>query len=187
MKINKDVISGLNPCEDRLNNYLKFYGDKTFTKAQFMGLKNITHDDKLWVALRLMNRKQIILATADIAESVLHLFEYKYPNDKRPREAIELAKKGKIFHAYASAPAAYAAYVAARSAAIYTSAPAAYAAADAAYAAYAAAYAAYAAAYAAADAAASAAADAAAASAKAKVESRDQEKLIRKIILNYWK
>ena len=79
------------------------------------------------------------------AELVLPIYEKKYPEDKRPRQAIEAAKKciidpspeNKNAAATAHAYAAVAAYAAA-------AADAAYAAADAAYAAHV--YAAYAAA-----------------------------------------
>jgi hypothetical protein len=92
-------------------------------------------------------RQQVVLAACACAETVLPIFENKYPDDKRPRNAIEAARKwacGKIdekelHYAYAAADAAAYAYAADAYAAAY-----AYAA-DAAYAAYAA----YAAAYAA--------------------------------------
>ena len=86
-------------------------------------------------------RKTAIFA----AESVLHIFETKYPDDKRPRKAIEAAK------AYVTGDINREELREACRAA-YAAADAAYAAADAAYAAYAAA-----AAYAADDAAADAA------------------------------
>ena len=92
MKINLKVIKELNPCSDRYNNYIKFYRDKKLTFCQFMGLKNITHQDKLWVAFRLMTKNNIRQAAADIAESTLHIYESKYPNDNRPRMAIEAAR-----------------------------------------------------------------------------------------------
>ena len=80
------------------------------------------------------------------AESVLHVFERKYPDDKRPRQTIEAARAwlegtGTADAAYAAARAAYAADAA-------NAANAAYAAAYAADAANAAARAANAAAYA---------------------------------------
>ncbi len=179
MIINKEVIGGLNPCKDRFDNFVKFYGDKDFTVAKFMGLKNITQEDKLWVVFRLMPKDSIRLAAADIAESVLHIFENKYPNDCRPRKAIEAARCGNKVTADAAAAAAYAA--------------AATAAARAAAYADAAAAAAYAAAATAADAAAAdadaAAADAARAAATAAATAADarstQEKLIRKICMKY--
>ena len=89
------------------------------------------------------------------AESVLHIFEKEFPDDKRPRQAIEAARKWWREPSEANRLAAYAAYAAA---------DAAYAATNAAYAAYAATNAACAAyAYAARDAAAYAAAAASAA------------------------
>jgi hypothetical protein len=112
------------------------------------------------------------------AEQVLGIFEGKHPDDKRPRQAIEAARR------YLETPcdAADAAYAA------YAADAAAYAAdaADAAYAAYAAADAAYAAAYAA-GAAAYAAARAARAAARAAGEGGeggDQEwaKMLRSIL-----
>jgi hypothetical protein len=176
IKINRSIISALKPCKDRFDNYVKFYGDREFTPRQFMGLKNITHADKLWVAFRVLPKEACIKAAVDVAESVLHIYEAKYPNDKRPREAVEAARlyaDGKIAReelrtkrdtAYAADTAdAYAAY------------------ATAAYAAYAA-YATDAAA--AADAAAAYAADAAAAYAATK---KTKQKEIRTIILKYWK
>jgi Immunity protein Imm5 len=175
-KINKLIdeksIEALNPCSARWQNALTHYKGKSFTKAQFMGLRNISQSDKLWVAFRLMSKQNVMLASAEIAESVLNIFEEKYPNDKRPRQAIEAMRafvKGKISRANLGK---------ARNAAAYA-ADAAYYAAYAARAAYAAAYAAYDA-----TAAASYAADAAAGSEEGH---KKQEKLIRKIVLKWWK
>ena len=111
----------------------------------------------VWASVRLLHEVPITetdlrLLACDYAEHVLTIFERTNSEDKRPRTAIETARKyvrGEAtlqdLHAaaYAAANAAYAAaYVAA--AAAYAAAYAAYAAA---YAAYAAANAAYAAAY----------------------------------------
>lgn len=164
--INLKFIKKLKPCQDRLDNYLKFYSDKEFTPRQFMGLKNITQEDKLWVAFRSLPEKTVRIIAGEIAMTVLHIYEEKYPEDFRPRKAIEFALKGEsnINAANAAANAAADAdYAAAKSAA--------YAAADAVY--YST-YAAYAATHAAANAA------------KAN-PGLDQEKLIRTIILKYWK
>jgi len=109
-----------------------------------------------WTIVRFMDHPQKIQYAIFAAESVIKIFEKKYPNDDRPRKAIEAAKEylknpsteNKKAAAYAAAYAAYAAAYAAADAAdaaAYAAADAAaYAAADAAYAAYAAAYAAYA-------------------------------------------
>lgn len=169
-KINRLNIAKLNPCKDRLDNFVKFYGDRLFTKGQFMGLKNITQKDKLWVAFRSMSTKNIKLAAADIAESVLYIYESKFPNDDRPRKAIEAARRNTS-----------SAYVAAFDAANTTADLAA------SLTAYAAAYAAAADATDAADYATTTAVYAANAAAKNQNAKLIQEKLIRKIILKYWK
>jgi hypothetical protein len=128
-------------------------------------------DDALWVLRNAVKGEQadrdrfMRLLACDFAEHVLPIFEKKYPNDKRPHEAIRMGRlfaEGKctaedliiarrtaaaaaaVADAYAAAAAAYA--DAAYADAAYADATAAYA--DAAYA-----DAAYAAAYAAADAA----------------------------------
>jgi len=123
-----------------------------------------------WLLKRLFNKRQSVQMAIFAAEQVIDIYEKKYPDNKKPREAIEAARKvlendteenrnAAYAAAYAAADTADAAYAAA--------ADAAYAAADDAAAAAAAAYAAYAA-YAAAYAAYAAAADAAYAAADAK-------------------
>ena len=107
-----------------------------------------------WLVSELMTRRQRVELAIFAAEQVLPIFESAHPDDLRPRQAIEAAKKSlknKIYTADAAASAA--AYEAA-----YEAAKAANAAAYTVYAANAAAYAADAAASAAAYAAAKAAA-----------------------------
>jgi len=109
-------------------------------------------DWMLWLCGKMADKKgwptrqQIVIAACDCAELSLPIFEKKYPNDKRPRIAIETARKwaiGKatikeVRSAYAVGKAtikevrsAYAADAAAYAAA-YAADAAAYAAADAA-------------------------------------------------------
>ena len=149
IKINTEVIKGLRPCRSRFNNYLNYYEDFDGTLEEFLALDNITYSDKVWVFVRLANKSPLLRWSYFCAESVLYIFETKYPNDKRPRQALDATLKyineptddnriNLIKHRDVAADAAYAAYANAYAAA------AAYAAADAAAAA--------AAAYAAADA-----------------------------------
>jgi hypothetical protein len=92
-----------------------------------------------WLIVRLMNKKQKVQYAIFAAEQVINIFEKKYPDDDRPRKAIEVAKnylnnpnKKTKAAAYAAAYAAYAAYAAADAAYADDDAYAAYAAADAA-------------------------------------------------------
>jgi len=103
--------------------------------------ENLYHDAN-WLIVRLMDRKQQRQSAIFAAEQVLHLFEKKYSEDKRPRLAIEAAKKvlennteekRKADAAAVRAAAAYAsrASLAAASAAAASAADAAFADADA--------------------------------------------------------
>jgi hypothetical protein len=126
-----------------------------------LNANKVNPDWSRWLFTRLMNRKQCLEIAIFSAEQVLDVYERKYPNDPRPRNAIDAARKvlkndteENRNAAYAAASAAYVAYAAA-----YAAADAANAARYAAYAANAvdAAFAAYYAASAAANAAAHAA------------------------------
>ena len=172
MLINKDYLKSLSPCEDRYKHYLENYKDWSGSLEQFLDLPELTYDDKRWVFVRSIDKSKLRLVAADFAERVLHIFESKYPNDDRPRKAIEAARNGNAAAAdyadYAAAYTADAASAAANAASVAANAAsvAAYGADVAAYAA-AADYAAAAAARAAAYAAAYGAADAAYAAADA--------------------
>ena len=139
-------------------------------------LKNNGVQDMLWCIRATVepyedHRLHLCGMYADFAESVLPIYERKYPNDERPRNAIEAARSGNRDRAAAAAAAA--AY-AADAAAAYAAAAAAAYAADAAAAAYAAAYAAAA--------AADAAADAADAAAARKKEQQKQATIIKRYL-----
>ncbi len=84
-------------------------------------------------------RQEVVLAACACAETALPTFEKKYPNDKRPYEAIETARKWAGGEASiedvrkASTAAADAAYESYEADAAYEAAAAAYTAASAAY------------------------------------------------------
>ena len=82
------------------------------------------YTDLNWVISRLLKTEDKIRYAIFAARLVLHIFEEKYPKDKRPRLAIEAAenylknpteenKYAATYAAYAAADAAYAAYAAA--------------------------------------------------------------------------
>jgi len=114
-----------------------------------------------WTIVRIMSYEQYVAYGVYAAEQVIKIYEKKYPDDKRPRQAIEAAKKcidnpsqenkaaadaaadAAYAAAYDAADAAYAANAA--NAAAYAADAAAYDANVAAYDAYADAYDAYAA------------------------------------------
>src|ERR1700740_2774342 len=92
-------------------------------------------DWMLWLCARMAgaegwpSRQKIVLFACDRAETVLPIFEKRYPQDDRPRKAIETARAwAKGESAAAAAAAAAAAYAAAAAAAAYAAAAAAAAA-----------------------------------------------------------
>ena len=170
-KIDTKLITQFNPCKDRFDNWVAHYDNKKFSLIEFLELENITHRDKLWVALRLMNNDTKVVFALDCSFAA-----YAYA---AAASADAYAADAYAYAAYAAADAyAYAAYAAADAYAADAYAAAA-ASADAYAATAAAAAAAYADAYAAAaDAAYAAAAYAAAADARKQEELRQIEAII---------
>jgi hypothetical protein len=161
-KYTLDEIMALKPCYSR-EQLEEHFRSGTITAKQIVKA-DVSHSDKLWVLIRLLKPADFVTFACDCAERVLHIFEEEFPDDNRPRKAIEVARSGNRDAAYAAAAAFAAARTIAFAAARTIARAAADAAADAAYAAAGAA--AYAAAGDAADAA-DAAADAAGAAAYA--------------------
>ena len=92
MLINKAVISNLSPCSSRFNNYLDHYEKFNGSLDDFLDLDKITYSDKIWVASRLLNKNQLVHFGLLCAESVLNIYEDKYPKDKRVKDCIEYLK-----------------------------------------------------------------------------------------------
>ena len=107
---------------------MDFMKAKDYTYEGIINSKSLSLSDKFWWLIgktNLSKDKKIDIAI-QCAETVLPIFEEKYPNDDRPRKAIEAAKN-KTDAAYA-ADAAAAAYDAAADAAAAYAAAYAYAA-----------------------------------------------------------
>ena len=71
-----------------------------FGKKKSISIKNlvdmdISHDDKIWAVSKFswFTDKQKRLMACDFAEMCLDNFENEYPDDKRPREAIEVSRR----------------------------------------------------------------------------------------------
>lgn len=70
---------------------------RSFMTSSHVTLDAIIHSeislkDKYWfVCRKVLTKEQNQKLACDVAEIVLPLFEKKYPDDKRPREAIETA------------------------------------------------------------------------------------------------
>ena len=89
-------IKAHSPCSDGWNKLLNHLGKKQVddeplsiaTIIQSNGIK-----DAVWALCAVEGKdKEIRLFAADCAESVLHIYEKQYPNDDRPRKAIQAAR-----------------------------------------------------------------------------------------------
>ena len=144
--VKKEWLKGLDPCQDGFNYWLEVNKPHVFDFC-----KQCKEDNHLdwasWLIVRCMSRKQYITYAIYSAELVLDNFEKKYPDDKRPRKAIEAAKAVLKNNTKANRSAACSAYSAADSAAYSAADSAARSAYSAAYSAYSAARSAYSAAY----------------------------------------
>src|SRR5271170_7192567 len=69
IKINTKKLQALNPCRDRLNNWLKYYSDFNEDIIEFLDLPNITSQDKIWVTLKLVSKEILEIFTLDCAFS----------------------------------------------------------------------------------------------------------------------
>src|ERR1022692_4227840 len=124
MRVTVNSLKALNPCKDRFdNNFLIYYPEFNGSFDEFIDLDKISYEDKIWVSRRLLNKNQLVHFGLLCAESVLYIFEEKYPEDKRVRDCIEYLKaipdfsnlsqeikdeiRQKRSYAYAAAYAAY--------------------------------------------------------------------------------
>ena len=97
LTINADELRSWGVCKNGLEEFVKAHGEKTVSLEK--ALESNTVKDFFYVFDRNKNRfpdaqvKDIKLLICDFAEHVLAFFEEEYPKDKRPRKAIETARK----------------------------------------------------------------------------------------------
>jgi hypothetical protein len=94
--INLDYIMQFDPCESGVKGYVNAgYKDFSGDIFEFLSLEKISVKNRLWVVLRpeIIPENDLHELACRFAESVLHIFEKKYPNDDRPRKAIETKRK----------------------------------------------------------------------------------------------
>ena len=89
--------NGIHLCRE--NDLIHWFNDEIY-EAEYRGAERIDSDDKIVVRearltkrLRTWNEKTARLFACDCAERALPIFEKKYPDDKRPRQAIETARE----------------------------------------------------------------------------------------------
>jgi hypothetical protein len=89
-------IKAHSPCVDGWNKLLNYLG-KTQADDEPLSIATIIESngirDAVWALCAVEGKdKEIRLFAADCSESVLHIYEKRYPNDDRPRKAIQAAR-----------------------------------------------------------------------------------------------
>lgn len=132
MNINLQKLNDINACMDGIEYFKSKKQDSmTIKQAVQYCIEDSKFDYANWLLTKIFTHKQCVQYAVFAAEQVLHIFEAKYPNDNRPRLAIQAAKDW-LINPCEIAAAHTAAYATARTAVIATSYATDYAAADAA-------------------------------------------------------
>ena len=94
MKITEKWLQDKNACESSFN-HVKENGYINLNGVDFVKklIRNKRLSDANWLIVRIMNKKQKVEYAIFAAEQAISIFEKKYPEDNRPRNAINAAKK----------------------------------------------------------------------------------------------
>lgn len=82
MRVTAAAIRKLNPCKDRIENFEKMYPEYDGSMYEFLQLENISYSDKIWVAVMMLSKNQLVVWSIACAESVKHIYESRHPNNK---------------------------------------------------------------------------------------------------------
>ena len=91
-KVDRNWLKEHNACPDGLKWWCKHCEGKT-TRQQLLILVKDHDDWAWWVLTKLLDTKQNRMLAVFAAQQVLPIFEKKFPEDMRPRKAIEAAEK----------------------------------------------------------------------------------------------
>jgi len=98
MQINKEFLKSLKPCANRYENFLKHNASFDGSFSDFLDLTNLDYNDKIWVAVRVLTKNKRVKWAMLCVESVVHIFEAKYPYDRCLSNCIRYLKTVKDFN-----------------------------------------------------------------------------------------
>ena len=94
MKITLEFLKEKSACYRGINLFEEKYPEGGELEDVCKTALELNHFDYAnWLLTRLMDKQQAVKYAIFAAELVLPIFEAKYPDDKRPRKAIEAAKE----------------------------------------------------------------------------------------------
>jgi len=93
MKVSLRLLQKLRACDDGIEFYKKVGQPKTIKGCIKTAIEHNELKYASWFIVRCMDKIQCVQYAVFAAEQVLSIFENRYPNDKRPRKAIEAARQ----------------------------------------------------------------------------------------------
>ena len=91
-KVDRNWLKEYNACPDGYKFWCEHCEGKT-TRQQLLILVKDHDNWAWWVLTKLLDTKQNRMLAVFAAKEVLPIFEEKFPDDERPRKAIEAAEK----------------------------------------------------------------------------------------------
>jgi len=93
MKITEELLNKWDACDEGITWFMgQNESDGLEIVKDLMGKDATKNDWANWLIVRLMAKPQYVAYAIYAAEQVIGIYESKYPDDKRPRNAIEAAK-----------------------------------------------------------------------------------------------
>lgn len=89
MLINKETLKQFRPCDRGFNNFVTNYPEFNDSFIKLLDLPEIPYADKIWLAKKVLNKNQLVHFGLFCADSVLHIYESKYPNNSAPRDLLK--------------------------------------------------------------------------------------------------
>ena len=93
MKITVDFLKSIGACSNAIEEFEKHGDCELIDLLQEMIKKKYRLSWANWLIARCMNYKQYVSYGVYGAESVIKIYEKEYPENKRPRKAIQAAKR----------------------------------------------------------------------------------------------
>jgi len=95
METSARLLKKMGVCSEGVDWFRENYGTKTVNAvdAVRLSLRQGKHSDCNWLLSTALNRENKIRYACYAAKQVLEIFEEQYPNEKRPRQAINAALK----------------------------------------------------------------------------------------------
>lgn len=93
MRLDKEWIKKWEPCVEGVKWLKKQDTDEAIVILKRLIEKEKKYDWANWAIVRCMTYNQYVAYAVYVAEQVIHIYEKENPEDKRPREAIDAAKR----------------------------------------------------------------------------------------------